>query len=329
MVKPAAPSPSSSSGEEVAPPPDLQPTDTWEDSDEDSGDTRKQGVSASTDGETNKPSPPCGPSEEVAKACSALDSFLSSWVTWSSDAFLTDRALKLLQWSLWLSSRLASPDSYCRSRSPRLRRLGKRMNPEMSTGLRAMYIHLSMARYGLRLNGLPMSLEAVRTGSWGAGWDGDPRIDRLGKVMAWSMVFCCPLEHVAYARWVAPNWIKADAERYSALSCRFWTAYIVADWASSVLKLKELGRRRGALEAERGGGTLTDEELMEKRKEIDKAAKHQWLHIARCAFFMLPAINWSLPKWERDPWLPENVVNGLMFAESVTCFYQSVCAMRK
>uniref|UniRef100_A0A7R9W2A7 Uncharacterized protein n=1 Tax=Pseudictyota dubia TaxID=2749911 RepID=A0A7R9W2A7_9STRA len=136
------------------------------------------------------------------------------------------------------------------------------------------------------------------------------------------------MEHLAYARWVAPNWIKADAERYTALSCRFWMTYIVADCVSSVLKLKELGRRRGKLEEEEQNGTITDEEASTKRKEIDKGVKHQWLHIARCAFFTLPAINWSLPKWERDPWLSEHVVNGLMFAESVTCFYQSVCATK-
>jgi hypothetical protein len=36
----------------------------------------------------------------------------------------------------------------------------------------------------------------------------------------------------------------------------------------------------------------------------------------------LPCINWSLPNWDIDPMLPENVVNGLMWLESIVCLYQ-------
>uniref|UniRef100_A0A7S4J5P6 Uncharacterized protein n=1 Tax=Odontella aurita TaxID=265563 RepID=A0A7S4J5P6_9STRA len=328
MTRPVATSPSLFSSEEVAAPPDLQPTDAWEDSDEDIRDARKDGEGCNADVDVKPSLSLSCKSSEGATTLGSIDSFLSSWTTWSCNALLTDRALSVLQWSLWLSSRLARPEIYRRSRFRRLRQLSDRMNPEMSPGLRAMYARISDTRYAIRLNGLPLSLHAARTGSWGAGWDGDPRIEKLGRVMAWSMAFYYPLEHVAYARWVAPKWITADAERYTALSCRFWAVYIWADWASSILKLKELGRRKAKLEEEERNGHIMVEEATDKKKEIDQAVKQQWLHMARCALFALPAIHWSLPKWEKDPWLSENVVNGLMFAGSITNFYQSICAQR-
>ena len=58
------------------------------------------------------------------------------------------------------------------------------------------------------------------------------------------MLFYYPLEHVAFTKWVSPKLIKANAERYSALSCRFWGLYILSDLASVVFKLKELNKKR-------------------------------------------------------------------------------------
>lgn len=46
--------------------------------------------------------------------------------------------------------------------------------------------------------------------------------------------------------------------------------------------------------------------------------------MARCALFALPAVNWSLPRWDTDPWLPEGLVNTLMLGESITCIYQAL-----
>ena len=56
---------------------------------------------------------------------------------------------------------------------------------------------------------------------------------------AWCMLFYYPLEHTAYAHWVAPELIDADAETFSAWSCRTWVLYVVADIVASLPKIEE------------------------------------------------------------------------------------------
>ena len=48
------------------------------------------------------------------------------------------------------------------------------------------------------------------------------------------------------------------------------------------------------------------------------------LQILRDLLFTLPAIHWSLPNWDTNPWLSEPIVNTLMWLESVVCMYQGV-----
>jgi DMSO/TMAO reductase YedYZ heme-binding membrane subunit len=62
-----------------------------------------------------------------------------------------------------------------------------------------------------------------------------------------------------------------------------------------------------------------------KKKEIGALIKWNKLHILRNIFYILPCVHWSLPNWERKPWLKEGVLNGLLLAESITCIYQSIC----
>eukprot|EP00568_Trieres_chinensis_P005286 CAMPEP_0183305356 /NCGR_PEP_ID=MMETSP0160_2-20130417/10122_1 /TAXON_ID=2839 ORGANISM="Odontella Sinensis, Strain Grunow 1884" /NCGR_SAMPLE_ID=MMETSP0160_2 /ASSEMBLY_ACC=CAM_ASM_000250 /LENGTH=321 /DNA_ID=CAMNT_0025468541 /DNA_START=69 /DNA_END=1034 /DNA_ORIENTATION=- len=300
--------------------PGLVPADEWEESNE----GKEGGDEPAAEGAKEVVATKVGarPTDDGnGTGVNAIDTFLSGWTTWAGDAYLNDRGLKILQWSLWLGSRLTDPAIF-----PPARVYHRRLNPNLSPGLRKMYLDMSMVRYALRLYGFPSSLEAIRTGSWWAGWT-DPRIHKLGKVMAWSMAMYYPLEHVAYARWVAPVLVKADAERYTALSCRAWTTYIVADLLGCFLKIRELRSRSEAVGRE--GGKMSEGEVQEKRCQLEKQIGQQRLQILRCGLFMLPAVHWSLPKWERDPWLSENVVNGLMFAESVVCFYQSLKGMQK
>eukprot|EP00531_Pseudo-nitzschia_arenysensis_P003533 CAMPEP_0116129496 /NCGR_PEP_ID=MMETSP0329-20121206/7953_1 /TAXON_ID=697910 /ORGANISM="Pseudo-nitzschia arenysensis, Strain B593" /LENGTH=107 /DNA_ID=CAMNT_0003623763 /DNA_START=705 /DNA_END=1028 /DNA_ORIENTATION=- len=60
---------------------------------------------------------------------------------------------------------------------------------------------------------------------------------------------------------------------------------------------------------------------------IKFTTKH--MRILRDALYVLPAITWSLPKWDTDPLLSGNTVNGLCWLESVLGLYQGVDDYRK
>jgi hypothetical protein len=171
------------------------------------------------------------------------DSLLERYTNWASSSFNTDKGIKLIAYLTWFFSRMTSPSSSSSSSSCGS---SSNSNDVLSSGLRKIYSDMMMVRYALRLFGLPMSLEAVRTGSWYSGWK-DRYIIILGKIMSWAMVFYYPYEHAAYLHWMAPKLVRADAERCTAISCRFWLAYVFADLASSVLKIKELIHRRNNL----------------------------------------------------------------------------------
>ena len=167
--------------------------------------------------------------------------------------------------------------------------------------LSKLSLEISWTRYVNRFFGLPAALEAARSGSWG-------KPKSLGKAMAWSMLLYYPLEHIAYLKWQSPKLFQGKnsssqksrlAEKASAWSCRFWFVYIVLDIVRSSLALKK-----------------NDIGVSEKRMER--------LQVMRNALFSLPAIHWSLPKWDTHPWLPDELVNGLMWLESVVCMYQAV-----
>lgn len=198
---------------------------------------------ASDDSETSLVKVTDSPQEQEKPATvtltktSAFDQFLTNYVKFTSSALNTDRSLKLLQWTLWLASYI-----------------------KKSQGLKKLSLDLSFARYALRLLGLPASMEAARTGSWGSkntpSW--------LGQIMAWSMIGYYPMEHVAYARWQAPQLLPGqNAERWSAWSCRCWLLYIVADMTQSVLKLKSLIKERSELTAL----TTSDDDNQDSSKE--------------------------------------------------------------
>jgi len=229
--------------------PSLEPTDSWEDSNDDDGDDNKGG---DENDDQSKPS-----SSPLSRK---LDDFLIFWNEWSSSSLRTDQGLKLLQWSSWAASRLTAPGAPTPGYRGNFNH--RYLNPELSPALRKCYADLSLVRYALRLYGLPSSIEAIRSGSWSSGWD-DPRIHKLGKIMAWSMALYYPLEHVAFTGWVIPKFSGqfVDGNRWSAVSCRFWSIYIVSDVASSVLKLKELAKRREKIAREIKSGSITENEV--------------------------------------------------------------------
>ena len=227
--------------------PSLEPTDSWEDSIDDDNDNG---------GVQNKGDQPQISSSTLSRK---LDGFLIFWNEWSSSSLRTDQGLKLLQWSFWAASRLTAPGTPTPGYRGNFNR--RYLNVELSPALRKCYADMSLVRYCLRLYGLPSSIEAVRSGSWSAGWE-DPRIHKLGKIMA----LYYPFEHVAFTGWVVPKFSRqfVDENRWSAISCRFWSIYIVSDFASSVLKLKELAKRREKVAREIQSGSITENEVSRK-----------------------------------------------------------------
>jgi len=199
-------------------------------------------------------------------------------------------------------------------------------------------------RYAMRLAGIPLTLEAILTGSWYAGWR-NRRIHLLGKIMGSSMIFYYPLEHLAFGKWMAPNHIKRhikiDAEKYSALSCLCWLAYIVCDFYSSILKVSELEENKSKLneiEVNRFNASKPKEnegEMVKVKNHgyvshvdnkilfLEKAIQRCKLQLLRCVLQFFPAIEWSLPIWTKKQWLKNDLVNSIMSSEALVNFVQS------
>ena len=254
----------------------------------------------------------------VAPVPTKLDSFLQNYGKFSASTFTADQGLKVLQWSSWAVSYLTKSNS---------------TNKHLSESFRKLYLEMSMTRYALRFYGFFQSLEGYRSGSWAGGdWD-NPLIAKVAKyVMTGSMLLYYPLEHVAYAGWQMPKMVKVDANRYSAISCVFWTTYIVGDFWASCLKLAEFKKKLSNLGELLTGKKANDdkkavEDIMNQQQLLLGKIRHVKLQILRCLLFILPSINWSLPNWATDPLLSELTVNGLMLAESYTSVYQSLRGM--
>mmetsp|Transcript_16805 Transcript_16805/g.26218 ORF Transcript_16805/g.26218 Transcript_16805/m.26218 type:complete len:271 (+) Transcript_16805:262-1074(+) len=265
----------------------------------------------------------------MSKINRRIDDVLEDLCEFAGATAEVDKGIKLLSYTSWFLSRFL-PSVIRTSDKTKRERIHK-----ICVGLRKVYTELFMARYAPRLFGIPLCIEGIRNGSWASPEYKDKRIHQLGNFMAWSMLFYYPLEHVAYARWVAPELIDADAEKFSAYSCRAWALYVVADIVSSFLKIRELCKRDEDIrkqlaslkiseEYSKSDGKVQMKEWENELEQLERKKYLQRLQLWRNAFYFLPLVNWSLPNWETDPWLPENLRNGLMLAESIICIWQSI-----
>lgn len=231
------------------------------------------------------------------KSSFSLDVFLVHYNRFISSSANQDKGMKLLQWTLWLFSRIYP------SRKDALKKIGG---------------DISFARYILRFYGLPSTLEAISNRSWEDKKSGT--LGRItGKLMAWAMLAYYPLEHVAYVQWTSPELLQLPngANRYnantlSAYSCRFWLVYLLAEMTQSVMRLRRLYREE---EAEKDETALVT---------LEQSIRNEQLQIARSALFTLPCVHWALPKWDTDPWLSEGACNGMLWLESVVSMYQAI-----
>lgn len=158
-------------------------------------------------------------------------------------------------------------------------------------------------------------------------------IAKLAKyLMAGSMMCYYPLEYVAYAGWQMPKLARVDANKVSAISCIFWTTYIIGDFWVSCLKWKELRKNLLNLRELLAGRKRDDDkkavvDLVAEETAMLKKLRHIKLQVLRCLLFILPSVNWSLPNWATNPLLSELNLNGLMLAEAYTSVYQSLRSM--
>jgi hypothetical protein len=228
-----------------------------------------------------------------------FDRFLVQYNTFVSSSANQDKGLKFVQWSLWLLSRL---------------------HPGKKQALLKCSFDVSFARYLLRFYGMPSALEAVRNSSWE---DSSSSLGRTsGKLMAWSMLVYYPLEHVAYLKWTSPELLPSslNANRFSAYSCRFWLMYLVAELVQGSVRLRRLYHEQMLSEDSREESNCT------RREQVQASIASEQIQILRSALFTLPCLHWSLPNWDRDPWLSDGVCNGINWVESVVSLYQAIRA---
>lgn len=262
-----------------------------------------------------------------------IDRIITKYAKFSSSSVFNERGLKLVQWVMWLCSQMTKNN--------------QRFHKELSPSLRKIYSDISMMRYVLRFYGFLPALDAATRSPSGC-WAGSPpyspswkdgRITKLADIMAWSMVFYHPLEHVAYVSWKMPKVLhRVNGNKWSAWSCRFWLVFILADWASSFLKNVELLDYRNKILLVQDGqgqdetsssssskGSDDNDSTHLKLRDVDKAILMNRLQMIRNFFFAPPCLSWSL--YDTDPLLSENVVNGMSLAEAVVCLYQTMLCL--
>jgi hypothetical protein len=288
--------------------------------------------------------------DKKSSALELLKSILSGYVRFIQSPWRQDSILKTVQYSLWLLSKF-----YRNSKTKH------RLPHRVAQDLLKLQGEISWARYLLRFFGFPSAINDLDVkSSWATG----NTSHRLGRVMSWTMVAYYPLENLAYLLWKAPGirWLPilsptplqnpnstgscpnpqtsrhVGANRYSpeqlaskasAWSCRFWLAWIVLDIARCSLALREIQQ---TAPSERDGLSQTDDADETAKKDGDTktiTVRTEHLRLLRNALYVLPAISWSLPKWDTEPWLSGDFVNGLCWLESVVGLYQGVRDFQK
>jgi len=282
--------------------------------------------------------------EQKEVACSTLNNrassalrmikeLLSSYVKFIQCPYRQDSILKTIQYSLWLLSKFYR-------------------NSKTKQALLTLQGEISWSRYLLRFFGFPAAIDAVDLkSSWATG----NTSNKLGRVMSWTMVGYYPLEHLSYLFYKAPGirWLpivsptlaqRSDgnascpnqgrytaaqlASKASAWSCRFWLAWIVLDIVRNTLELRTIQEDTTVMTKQADCAKDEPEILTDnKGRTITFTTKH--MRILRDVLYVLPAITWSLPKWDTDPLLSGDTVNALCWLESMVGLYQGVDSFQK
>lgn len=266
--------------------------------------------------------------------------FLQRYTTAMSHSVHRDRLLKTLQYTLWWYTHILLAKNG--SRNKRLAAVASNLSNE-----------ITWARYITRMVEWPMAWEALFHKSWTPSWasvqSGSSDKSQffrhnvgqiLGQVLAASMCVYYPAEHAAFGYWklwAAPSGTPSSsqsqssppppptrwAEQYSAWSCRAWLVYILTDLVQGYVALTTTPTPRDDQDA------APDEEQSPQQQQLvvvaaaQKARHKQYVIMARNLLFLLPAYHWSLPNWDKRPWLTSTTVNTFMWLEAVLSLYQS------
>jgi hypothetical protein len=132
------------------------------------------------------------------------------------------------------------------------------------------------------------------------------------------------------------------ASKASAWSCRFWLTYLILDIYRCTLSLRELKQNphqtsksddlasSSASDKNENNNNNNNNKLTQINKQDSEVAtvrtdvRTEHLQIVRNILFFLPAVNWSLPNWDTQPWLHNDLVNGLCWIESMVGLLQGV-----
>lgn len=100
--------------------------------------------------------------------------------------------------------------------------------------------------------------------------------------------------------------------------------YLVADAAHCAVRWRELSTPPSQLGARNNNNNDEDDDPKDtdRKRERQVALRKIKTLLARDLLFFLPCLNWSLPNWDVDPWLPESFINSLMWLESVVSLTQ-------
>lgn len=278
------------------------------------------------------------------KRYSNLKCFLSKYLQFIQSPQRQDSILKTVQYSLWFLSKFYRNTTVPGNSST------NSIPHRIAEALLKLSAEISWTRYVLRFFGLPVAINGVDLSSLAL----ENNSKRLGQAMSWSMIAYFPLEHLAYLCWKAPrvNWlsyatsnaiqhegiISTDgychsssrlASKASAWSCRFWLTYLLLDIFRCTLALRELKQNPHQTSQANLASTNSNKNRSNKIMQIDEdnevtTIRTEHLQIVRNILYVLPAVHWSLPNWDSQPWLPDDIVNGLCWLESMVGLFQGV-----
>jgi hypothetical protein len=245
-----------------------------------------------------------------------------------------DIILKLMQWSLWLIGAF----------SPMLLP-GHKFN-NLPQWITKISYDICYARYVTRLLGLPIAIEGALSGSWAScSYTNNAKYDSIyrviGHILAYSMIAYYPVEHVAFFLWMNPNAetiLDMPADVWFYMSMRCWLVYLVTESLQCMLKYFELSRYKVLVLQSKKNDLVRspqyptsnafsnddDSKSEVTPKELDGEIYNVVLLLVRNSLYLLPCIHWSLTTWDTNPWLPDTMVNGLMWSEAVLSLYQAI-----
>ena len=126
------------------------------------------------------------------------------------------------------------------------------------------------------------------------------------------------------------------ASKASAWSSRFWLAWLISDIVRCTLALRDIQQTPHSSGTKKTAPGANDDDLQQTDSLEQELTLHQYmdkqipavrtehLQIIRNMLYILPAINWSLPDWDTQPWLSGDVVNGFCWLESVVGLHQGI-----